>query len=395
MKIIIGAGCVGLSVAYKLFQKFNTAEDILIIDKYNIPTKGTSLRNSGVLHAGLYYPKGSEKSDLCIRGGEELFDLCQNNNLPILNSGKLLVPFNQKDEDNLQKLYKNAKNCGRDVHLINYQEASKIQPGIKKNNLYLWSPKTSVFSPNNVLNFLYKKLLENGAKFLRDSVLDFNVKDSKVHTKNNGVLNYRYLFNCSGPGALKLARNVNLSYKNLTVLPILGQYGIIPEKQFLKTNVYPVPDPNLPFLGVHVTPLTDGNILVGPNAVPIFKNDVQGYEFDDFLNIFPNLFFHSKLFISNTQNYRVHALNELNISTLNKFKTEACKLINFNEKIISSTYMAKNTYGIRPQLYDKENNRFVDDFIFDINENTINIVNAVSPAFTSCLALAKKIVDTI
>ena len=101
----------------------------------------------------MYYPKGSEKSKLCIQGGESLSKLCQDNNLPILNCGKLIVPFNRKDEENLDNLFLNAKNCGRNVHLINYKEALKIQPNIRKVDKYLWSPKTSVFEPNKVLNF--------------------------------------------------------------------------------------------------------------------------------------------------------------------------------------------------------------------------------------------------
>ena len=170
MKVIIGAGCVGLSIAYKLLEKYKSAEDIIIIDKYNVPTKGTSLRNSGVLHAGLYYPKGSEKSKLCIQGGESLSKLCHDNNLPILNCGKLIVPFNRKDEENLENLFLNAQNCGRNVHLISYKEALTIQPNIKNVDKYLWSPKTSVFQPNKVLKFFYEKLVDAGAKFLIDSV---------------------------------------------------------------------------------------------------------------------------------------------------------------------------------------------------------------------------------
>ena len=117
----------------------------------------------------------------------------------------------------------------------------------KKTNFYLWSPKTSVFSPGEVLNFFYEKLLENDAKFLSDSVLNIDVEKSQIQTKSNGSINYDCIFNCAGPGALKLAKIENHIYENLTVLPILGQYGIIPQKDLLKTNVYPVPDPNLPF----------------------------------------------------------------------------------------------------------------------------------------------------
>ena len=395
MKVIIGAGCVGLSIAYKLLEKYKSAEDIIIIDKYNVPTKGTSLKNSGVLHAGLYYPKGSEKSKLCIKGGESLSKLCHDNNLPILNCGKLIVPFNRKDEENLENLFLNAQNCGRNVQLICYNEALKIQSNIRKVNKYLWSPKTSVFQPNRVLNFFYRKLVDAGAKFLVDSVDEIDYEKLFIKTRNNNNFKYTFLFNCAGPGALELAIKKNKLYKNLTVLPILGQYGIIPKKNFLNTNIYPVPDPNLPFLGIHITPLTDGNMLIGPNAIPVFNKDVQGREASDWISLFPNLLYHSKLFLSNSQNYRMHAFNELTFFVLDKFKEETSKFLDCPDKILNEMFMSKKNYGIRPQLYNKEENKLVDDFMYDIDENSINIINAVSPAFTSCLALSEKIINTL
>jgi len=101
------------------------------------------------------------------------------------------------------------------------------------------------------------------------------------------------------------------------------------------------------------------------------------------------------LFLSNSQNYRKHALNELNFYALNKFKTETSKFIDFYDNSVDDMFMSKINYGIRPQLYDKKQNRLVDDFMYDIDESSINIVNAVSPAFTSCLALSEKIIKTI
>ena len=145
-------------------------------------------------------------------------------------------------------------------------------------------------------------------------------------------------------------------------------------------------------MGIHITPLTDGNILIGPNAIPVFNKDVQGKELSDWISLFPNLFYHSKLFLSNSQNYRMHALNELTFFVLDKFKEETSKFLDFPDKIVNEMFMSKKNYGIRPQLYDKEKNKLVDDFIYDIDENSINIVNAVSPAFTSCLALSEKII---
>ncbi|MDC2963100.1 FAD-dependent oxidoreductase, partial [Prochlorococcus sp. AH-736-K15] len=274
MKIIIGAGCVGLSMAYQLLKKYNTASDILIMDRYNIPTKGTSLKNSGVLHAGLYYPPNSEKSKLCINGHYELKNLCLENNLPILKCGKLIIASDAKESSRLENLYKNAINCGRNVSIVDYAFAKKIQPEVKKGYSYLWSPETCVFSPSEILNFLYKLLLKSGVKFIKDKVLSIDVNKSNILTKDNGLIKFSTLFNCAGPGSLDLYKKANYKESELTILPILGQYGVIPLNKKLKTNLYPVPDPNLPFLGIHLTPMINGNILVGPNAVPVFKKDV-------------------------------------------------------------------------------------------------------------------------
>ena len=134
--------------------------------------------------------------------------------------------------------------------------------------------------------------------------------------------------------------------------------------------------------------------MYGPNAIPVFNKDVQGKSKRlDF--VISNLFYHSKLFLSNSQNYRMHTLNELTFFLLDKFKEETSKFLDFPEKILSEMFMSKINYGIRPQLYNKEKNKLVDDFMYDIDEHSVNIINAVSPAFTSCLALAEKIINTI
>ncbi len=395
MKIIIGAGCIGLSIAYKLLEKFKKADDIIIIDRYNIPSKGTSLKNSGVLHAGLYYPPGSEKSNLCINGAEMLRSLCIENNLPLLECGKLIISNTHEEEVRLENLYKNSLLCKRNVRIINHQEASKIQPNINFSNMYLWSPKTCVFSPSQILNFFYRKLFESGAIFIKDKVLEIDNINSLVTTENNGKKYFESLFNCAGPGALNLCKENNSNYKNLSLLPILGQYGIIPKKESLKTNIYPVPDPNLPFLGIHITPMINGNILVGPNAIPIYKKDVQGFDINDLISIFPNIYNHTKLFISNSQNYRKHALKELNINILKKFRLEISKLIMLTKEERMMMHMGIDYYGIRPQLYDHKKNRLINDFIYHRDDNIIHMVNAVSPAFSSCLSLSEKMIDLI
>ena len=393
MQIIIGAGCVGLSIAYQLLKKNKKGDNILVIDRYNIPSKGTSLKNSGVLHAGLYYPPDSEKSRLCINGHEALKKLSKDNNLPFLECGKLIMTTNKNQEKNLLSLYENALECKREVSIVDYSYALKIQPNIKKRDFYLWSPKTSVFSPSRILDFFYKSLLESGVKFLNDQVINISNDKNKIFTKENGAMGFDKLYNCAGPGALKIYKKTSNKKNNLSILPILGQYGVIPIKNKIHTNIYPVPDPNLPFLGIHLTPLINGEILIGPNAIPVFKKDIQGTDLDDLIKVYSRLFNHSKLFLSNSQNYRKHALNELTLNVLSKFKAQTSDLFDLSDNDLDSMCMQNSFNGIRPQLYDVKSNKLVNDFIYEIKDNTIHIINAVSPAFTSCMALSEKVVN--
>ena len=170
--VIIGSGIVGLSIAKVLIDRnICEASKIIVVDKYAIPSQGTSIRNSGVLHAGLYYKPGSLKAKLSIGGGLKLKDWCNLNQIPILECGKLLVPFNKKDYKNLDKIEKDAIKNGCDIKILDYKEAKNIQPGLIKKDKYLWSPKTSVFPPNLIIKKLFKSLKALGVEFLRNAVI--------------------------------------------------------------------------------------------------------------------------------------------------------------------------------------------------------------------------------
>ena len=175
--VIVGSGIIGLSIAKVLIEKnLYKASNILIVDKYSIPSNGTSMHNSGVLHAGLYYKPGSLKAKLSIEGGYKLKEWCKINNIPILECGKILVPFTKKDYSNLEKINKNALQNGCKVEIIDYEQAKKIQPEIIKKEKYLWSPNTCVFSPKLIMQKLYDSLQELGVNFLKKSVSKFTFR---------------------------------------------------------------------------------------------------------------------------------------------------------------------------------------------------------------------------
>lgn len=394
--IIFGAGCVGLSIALSLIKKENfDPKSLLIIDKYNAPSKGTSIKNSGVLHAGLYYKPGSLKAELCRKGSLSLSELCITNKLPLNQCGKILVPFCKEDYTRLEKIFKSANDNGCEVEFINYETAQKIQPGIVRKDKYLWSPKTSVFDPEKIMQHFYSKLIEKKVTFIKGHPLKIDNEKKLMLLSNGEEIKFQRFYNCAGSGSLDIANLVTDEFNNLMILPILGEYGIQTSGIKINTNLYPVPDPDLPFLGVHLTPRTNGTILIGPNAVPAIQKDIQKLELSDALLFIKRLQTHLNLFLSNIQNYRNHALSEVTLNPKAKFKYRSMQFLDENNRESLDLEMIKTTYGIRPQLLDKQTLNFVNDFIYKEIEGNLHVVNAVSPAFTSCLALGEYLTKEI
>ena len=394
--VIIGAGIVGLSIAETLIkEKIVSPDDLIILDKYSVPSNGTSTHNSGVLHAGLYYKPGSLKANLSIEGGQKLKNWCFENDLPILKCGKLLVPFNHKDLIRLDEIFDNATKNGCEVIKIDYSEAVKLQPGICKQEKYLWSPKTSVFSPHLIMRRLFQLLKEKGVQFLKKGVILDDESNKRLLLDDNSYFYYTKYINCAGPGSLEIAQSISNKFDNLSILPFLGEYGVQESGLKIETNLYPVPNPELPFLGIHLTPRINNSTLIGPNAIPVFRKDVQGFDFKEIQN-YPSIIVNNLvLFASNLQNYRDHAVSEFTFNVRQKFHKNSIKYLEEHARKDFKIKMDKTTYGIRPQLIEKDSFKFVNDFLYErINEN-LHIVNAVSPAFTSCFALAEYIVEQI
>ena len=243
------------------------------------------------------------------------------------------------------------------------------------------------------MNKLYNCLKELGVEFERKSVKYDDAYKKQLVCDNNSKIKYLKYFNFIRPGSLKIAKSITNKFDNFTIIPFLGQYVIQESGINIKTNLYPVPDPELPFLGIHLTPRINNATLIGPNAFPIFQKDIQGYDLNDLKDI-PNILVNNFiLFTSNKCNYRNHAINELSFNLKDKFYKNSIRYL--SEDSISQ-FKIKNdssTYGIRPQIINRDVYKFVNDFVYEIIDGNIHIINAVSPAFTSCLSLAEFIVN--
>ena len=397
MKIaIVGAGIVGLSLARQILNSLQTS-DVTLIDRFSIPSNGTSIRNSGVLHAGLYYEPNSLKSSLCSRGRVLLTEYISKNNLPINKCGKLLVPHSHQDQINLSAIKSRSDQNGCQARFVDYYEAIRIQPNICKRESYLWSPNTHVFSPSSILESIVSELSSDPRFTPLTARVDHLYPDRpSLYIDNIGCLEYDYVFNVAGPEALRLFASTSNSLDHLCLVPFIGEYGVLKRGPEVKTNLYPVPNPDLPFLGVHVTPRT-GSLLpiLGPNALPFYKSYIEHYLSSDFIQLLPRSLTLAAMYLDNSSKFRKHVHDEIALSKCNKFLSNTVRF--FADSIHKDIHvsMCPDVYGIRPQLIDRRTLATVNDFICLQNTHSCHVVNAVSPAFTSAFALAEHLLEKL
>ena len=391
---IVGAGIIGLSVARQILRSHQSA-NVTLIDRFSIPSQGTSVRNSGVLHAGLYYEPNSLKAKLCSRGRVLLKEYISENKLPMNACGKLLVPHTSQDYHNLSAIKSKADQNGCETRFVNYKEAAQIQPHICRRDLYLWSPNTSVFSPSSVLESLASEL-SSYTRFssLRGRVDCLSSDKPSLYVDNLGWLEYDYVFNVAGPEALRLFSSTSNSLDHLRLVPFIGEYATLERGPQIRTNIYPVPNPDLPFLGVHVTPRTSAlKPILGPNALPFYKSYIDNYLSSDYIELLPRMLTLAAMYLDNTSNFRQHARDEFGLFKLKKFRTSTLRFFGESTHQYIQVSMCPNVYGIRPQLINRLTLATVNDFICLQNPYSCHVVNAVSPAFTSALAFAEYLVE--
>ena len=398
--LIIGGGMVGLSIANQLEKKYPN-KNICVVDKESELGKHSSGRNSGVLHSGIYYPPNTLKAKLCVEGAKRLKEWVIKENLPILKCGKVVSPQDNVLDSQLDILLKRGVENGADVKMIDKKEFLKLVPnGRTASGRAIWSPNTNVVDPKAIIERLFSKLKENGISFIFNSKI-FNVNiDKRIITfsknslsKSNLInIKYDFLFNTAGLQSDKVGRFFNVG-REFFLLPFKGIYWKLNPASGLKfnCNLYPVPDLNMPFLGVHVTPSTDGYIYLGPSAIPAFGSEnykgLKGVEILNSINYFSTIF---KQFLDNNDGFRKYA-KEQSILAFKYFFFKSAKLL--IPKLEISDLIKSQKVGIRPQLYSKKNKKLVKDFHIEFSEDHLHVLNAISPAFTAGFAFADFLLD--
>ncbi|MDP4680853.1 MAG: L-2-hydroxyglutarate oxidase [Cyclobacteriaceae bacterium] len=389
--IIIGAGIVGLATAWKIKSSApNTS--ILILEKEIGPAKHQTGHNSGVIHSGLYYKPGSLKARNCIDGYHQMIQFCREEEIEFDLCGKIVVATEKHELSLLDTLYdRGTQNGLKRLKYLSAEEIREFEPHVAGRK-GIFVPQTGIIDYKLVAAKLEEKLLAAGCEIEYGSpVVQINSSDSvQTIITSNSEYHTRLVVNCAGLYSDKIAR-LTPAKPDLKIVPFRGEYYKLKEgsKHLVKNLIYPVPDPDFPFLGVHFTRMIGGGVEAGPNAVLAFRR--EGYKKSDiniaeFLEIlaWPG-------FQKVAMKYWKTGFGEMYRSFSKAAFTKALqKLI----PEIKESDLEPGGAGVRAQACDR-NGGLLDDFSIQENEHFVNVCNAPSPAATSSLAIGTTIAEIV
>ena len=384
--IVIGAGIVGASTALELKKQ---GHQVLILEKEKLPGLHQSGRNSGVIHSGIYYKPNSFKSNLCIRGRELLLEFIDIEKVPHRVEGKLVV---DDQISKIEDLFIRAQNLGmKDVSIFDKKEILEKEPYCKFESA-LYVPQAGVVDYKVVTEKIISKFLSLGGEvkyFNQVNAIEDSRYLKKIFTSHN-QFETEFLINCAGLYSDTVAKLDNLE-PNLQIIPFRGEYFTIDsnKSKYVNNMIYPISNPNLPFLGIHLTKTIDGNIEAGPNAVLAFAK--EGYDWSTFnVKEFASTISYKGMWKLGKK-YLKTGLSEM-YRSLNKkvFLTEISKFI----PDINANDLTPRVSGVRAQAVDINGN-LVDDFVFESKDNSLHVLNAPSPAATSSFAIGEYIASKV
>ncbi|MER2089746.1 MAG: L-2-hydroxyglutarate oxidase [Sporosarcina sp.] len=388
--IIIGGGIVGLAVGMTILER-NPLATVTILEKEKKLAEHQTGHNSGVIHSGIYYKPGSYKARFAKAGSEGMRKFCQENGIDHDICGKVIVATNDHELPRLEKLYERALQNGLDVKKLNKEELLEKEPHV--NGLEaIHVPAAGIVN--------YKQVSEKMAELIRNyggvivtgaevKSIDEKYDGVTVETKNK-TYKAKFLINCAGLYSDRIAKMAGYLV-DMKILPFRGEYfKLKKEKRVLVNNlIYPVPNPDFPFLGVHFTRMIDGEVDVGPNAVPGFKREAYkktSFNMKDFgeMIAYPGFW---KLGLKHTK----EGLEEMVRSFSKKKFVENARLLIPD---ISVDDLIPAEAGVRAQALKSDGN-LVDDFFIVNGRTSVHVCNAPSPAATGALEIGKEVVNKI
>ncbi len=389
--VIVGAGIVGLATGVNLIEQ-NPGIKILVLEKENKIAPHQTGHNSGVIHSGIYYKPGSLKAVNCRKGYERLIKFCNEREIEYDICGKVIVATDEKELPYLKTLYERGIENGlENLKMLSASELKEYEPHV--NGIAgIHVPQTGIID--------FKVVAENYADFIREhgGEIVFNTKAQQCTEKNDEVeiitnkkvYSAKYLITCAGLQSDRVAKKT-APHISVRIIPFRGEYYKIKEekKHLVKNLIYPVPDPNFPFLGVHFTRMIDGKVEAGPNAVLAFKR--EGYKKTDFSLTDTLETFTWPGFIKVAKKYWRTGFGEFYRSFS---KAAFVKALQRLLPEITADDLEPGGSGVRAQACDITGG-LLDDFYIEKGRRIIHVLNAPSPAATASLAIGETIAKNV
>ncbi len=387
---IIGGGIVGLSTAMAIGQRFPKAR-IVVIEKESNWAYHQTGNNSGVIHSGIYYKPGSFKAKFCRDGSRSMVEFCQQHDIAYEVCGKVIVATEKEQLPILENLYTRGLENNLKVTKLPCEQVKEIEPHVS------CIAGLKVFTTGIVD---YKQVCQKYADIVQSlgGELRLNTKVEKIRSlgenqvleTNQGVFETRFVINCAGLYSDRVALLARVD-PQAKIVPFRGEYyELTPEKRYLvNTLIYPVPNPDFPFLGVHFTKMIDGSVHAGPNAVLSFKR--EGYKKTDFdLRDFTEVMTYPGFWKLAAK----HA--DEGIQEIVRSFSKAAFLHSLQKLIpeVRAEDIVPTHAGVRAQAL-RNDGALVDDFLIVQGKNSIHVCNAPSPAATSSLEIGKAIAQAI
>ena len=386
---IIGGGIIGLATAMRLTQE-HPDQRVAVIEKEPVIAQHQTGHNSGVIHAGIYYAPGSQKANFCSTGGRLLRDFCDERGIQYEMCGKLIVAVNDSEIPGLEELHRRGTENGAEgLELIGPEELREHEPHVAGVRA-IWSPNTGIIDFTKVSEAYSIEMQENGGDLLTNAeVRSMTRNGGSVHIETTaGDVSATNVINCAGLRADAVAGMMGVDI-GVKIIPFRGEYfSIKPERAGLVRGlVYPVPDPSLPFLGVHFTKRINGSVEAGPNAVLAWKREgysKTSFNFGQALDVltYPG-------FWRMSMKYWKTGLNEQYRSMV---KSVFVKSLRTLVPEITGDDLHEPGAGVRAQAVDRRGG-LLQDFSIAETEGAIHVLNAPSPGATSSLSISRYIVD--
>jgi L-2-hydroxyglutarate oxidase len=388
---IVGAGIVGLATAYTLLQR-TPALRVTVLEKEGVVGRHQTGHNSGVIHSGVYYRPGSAKARMCLRGRELMIGYCESKGIPMRQTGKLIIATEPTELSALAAIRERAAQNGiSDVLPLTAEEIRAREPEAR-GLAGLEVPSTAIVDYRQVLHSLVEEITARGGEICFSSrPTGMGVEGDRLLVRtSNGDQRTRFLVNCAGLYSDRIARMAGVT-PPVQIVPFRGEYyEVRPQRAFqLDHLLYPVPNPTLPFLGVHLTLMMGGTITAGPNAV--LAGAREGYtrtsvSWPDAAEMtqYPGFWRMARRFWWTGVYEQFRSLSREQYAEDLRRMTPG----------LTADDLRPGGAGVRAQAVDRDG-KLVDDFVFESGPRSLHVLNAPSPAATSSLAIAEEIVQRI